>query len=357
VGSGIVPVGPPELVDTWRKTIDAACPADVYDPALTAWLETEQNTESRKRAGRKGSVTTARQLVALASSLTKEGEVITAQDIATTLGVSFDEARHLIALVTMGSGESIDYLPLIMSDQADEVSLMEGAMLSARSIRLTRSETIALRAALTELGVDESDPLFQTLSKAYAAPTFTEEDVVRSFELPSSSSDTSVLKQCSKAISAGMGLTFSYLPVTGGPASERKVVPQVIRRSDDSWYLDAFDLMRLGPRVFRIDRMSDLEETPVTMPPAATQVPASAERMVVIRFSDQRYLDVFPWDEIQKLTTDEQGTVVRMPLYGGTWLARHLVACAGTVRVSDRELAAQMRSYDQMLKEKVRTRS
>ena len=346
IGSGIVPVGPQALVDAWRALLTHTLERDPYDSSLARELESPQVRPSRKRAGRKGSIATARQLVALATSLTQEGEVISAQDIATTLGVSFDDARHLIALVSMGSGESVDYLPVIMSEEDDEVALMEGALLNVRSIRLTRAETIALQAALTELGVDQNDPLVQTLSHTYAAPSFSREDVARSFEDPSSASDTTVLKRCSKAISAGQGLAFSYSPVTGSAVGHRRVVPQFLRRSDDSWYLDAYDLQRRGPRVFRLDRMVDVQQIEVGFDPSVLE-PAQQDStvMVVVRFDDRRYLDLFPWDGLQVISSDETGVVTRLPQYGGTWLARHLVACGGTVQVSDKRLAKQMHTY------------
>lgn len=349
IGSGIVPIGPQALVDAWYALSTRALARNAYDASLARELEAPQMVSSRKRAGRKGSIATARQLVALATSLTQEGEVISAQDIATTLGVSFDDARHLIALVSMGSGESVDYMPVIMSEEDDEVALMEGALLNVRSIRLTRAETISLQAALTELGVDQDDPLVQTLSHTYAAPSFSQEDVALSFEAPSSASDTTILKRCSKAISAGQGLTFSYRPVAGGEAGHRRVVPQLLRRSDDSWYLDAYDLQRRGPRVFRLDRMSDVQQIDVEVDTSALEPRRQDSPVVVVRFDDRRYLDLFPWDGLEVISSDESGVVTRLPRYGGTWLARHLVACAGTVRVSDMYLAEQMHAYAQEL--------
>lgn len=342
IGAGIKPLAPEELCTAWHDALVRAAESNPFDSHLTEYTNANQ-TSQQKSAGRKGSVIVARQLVALATSLTREGEVITAQNIATTLGISYDEARHLIALVSMGSGESIDYLPVILSDNDDEVSLMEGAALSARRVRLTRSESIALTAALTELGVDQDDQLFRTLTASYTSPSFSPEDVKRTLETPSSASDSDILMRCSQAISAGKGLSFAYRPVTGEALSHRRVVPQLVRRSDDSWYLDAYDLNRQGQRVFRIDRMSELAEFDA---PAHTlqQEPERIERMVTVRFDDRRYLDIFHWEGMQLLTQDATGTVVRMPHYGGTWLARHLAACAGTVHIGDESLSAQVQA-------------
>lgn len=347
IGTGLTPLAPDELRTTWHTILEQAAQSSAYDARLCAFAATQQ-TERPKHAGRKGSVAVTRQLIALATSLTREGEVITAQNIATSLGISFDEARHLIALVSMGSGESIDYLPVILSDNDDEVSLMEGAALSAKRIRLTLSESYALTAALRELGVDESDQLFRMLAASYAAPSFSPEDVSRTLETPSSATDGTTLRRCSRAISTGKGLSFSYRPVTQDKSSTRRVIPQIVRRSDDSWYLDAFDLNRQGPRVFRIDRMSDIRE--IDAPPRVAQAtPEQQDRTVTVRFTDRRYLDIFYWEGMQVLAQDDEGTVVRIPHYGGTWLARHLAACAGTVRISDEQLSNQVQEIAQEL--------
>jgi proteasome accessory factor C len=282
--------------------------------------------------------------VALASSLSQEGRAITAENISNSLGVSFDDARHLIALVSMGSGESIDYLPVILSDEDDEVQLMEGALLAAPRVRLTRSETIALVAALSELGIEESDPLVQTLTSSYVAPAFSVDDISRSLETPSSASDGKTLRLCSQAISEGRALGFWYTPVTGGSGMNRLVVPQRVRRTDDSWYLDAFDMARGADRVFRLDRMSGavLYDIPSNL---RKQQEKSIDRMVTVRFEAPEYLNLFNWEGLVLLAREGDTTTVRLPLYGGDWLARHLAACGGTVRTGDQALARQIADY------------
>ena len=122
------------------------------------------------------------------------------------------------------------------------------------------------------------------------------------------------------------------------------MVPQLVRRTDDIWYLDAFDLVRQGTRVFRIDRMSDVSEIPA---PAVKGLVAdkTPSKTVVARFSDRRYLDLFYWEGLQVIDDRGPGIVVSMPYYGGTWLARHLAACGANVQVSDSELAQITSDY------------
>lgn len=338
VGVGAKPQAPAELVTTWHQILEETAGTDLL-ASLSEPTGTTTPAEARKRVGRTGSVTIARQLIALASSLTREGEPISADDIATTLGVDYDQARHLIALVSMGSGESIDYLPVILSDNDDEVALMEGAQMHARRVRLTRSETMALTEALAELGVDAKDPLVQTLSASFAEPSALTDDLARSIEEREALADVSVLKLCSKAISERRGLQFSYHPVSGGPIALRTVVPQLVRRNDESFYLDAFDVQRQAQRVFRLDRMDDVR---LVERPQMRIIPThETASQVLMRFDDPRYLDLFHWEGMQVLAREGQSTLVRLPAYGGTWLARHIAACAGTVRTSDQALASQ----------------
>lgn len=347
IGADILPCAPPELCHCWHEALVRTTQAKLHDAVLDRCTETEQVSQARRRAGRTGSVATARQLIALATSLTSEGEVITAQDIAASLGISYDDARHLIALVSLGSGESIDYLPVILSDDDDEVSLMEGAALSARRVRLTRAESMALSAALAELGIDESDPLARTLSDAYAAPSFTTDDVLRTIEAPSSTDEGKVLRLCSAAIAAEAGLAFTYQPVTGDSPSRRRVIPQMVRHGDDNWYLEAFDLMRRDRRVFRIDRMSEVEQVEARMPALTHREREAQQRLVTLRFTDLRYLDLFHWEGMRTVSRNETSTTISLPVYSGSWLARHIAACAGTVQTGDTTLAAQAQAYAQ----------
>ncbi len=344
VGTGITAVAPQQLVEECESVCQTTCNACLYDGRLGGLAEAAPVSTRQNRAGRTGSVTVVRQLLALAGSLTNEGEVITADDIAGTLGISYDQARHLIALVSLGSGESIDYLPVIMSDEDDEVALMEGAGLSARRVRLTRSETIALSAALAELGVADDDPLVQTLKASYVAPSFSTQDIMRSLEAPSSATDGATLRLCSQAITDGKTLRFSYVPVAGGAMAWRHVVPRLVRRGDDSWYLDAYDLRRGADRVFRIDHMGEVSLEDAAPAPAPS-APNQKKRLVNLHFSDSRYLDLFHWEGLEVVSRDDGGTTARLPHYGGNWLTRHVAACAGTVTTDDSTLAEQAKAY------------
>ena len=341
IANKVAPVAPNALVEAYEHAVGAACAHDAFAAELGSFAQRPSKPARRPRTTPADAIMKVRQLIALASSLTQEGEVITAAQVAQALSVSHEQARHLIMLVTMGSGESYDYLPLVIDDDYQEVFLMEGARLNVPRLRLTRSETLALSVALAELGVSPDDPLARTLANTYAAPAFSQDDVASSLGLTGLTCDVADLRRCSQAIADGRGLSFTYRPVVGTQSSRRSVVPLLVRRNEDNWYLDAFDLTRQDTRVFRIDRMSDIEET--ARPDTLRDMPAKHDdRMVIVRFDDPLYLDVFHWDGLEVIDQRRGTTVARLPFYGGSWLARHLVACGDSVTVNDKELAAQM---------------
>lgn len=341
IAEQLTPLEPAELVSSWRGLLQAAAASRPFDALLAARGRSARSPRAARGRGRTGSVTTARRLIALASNLTLEGEPISADDIAGVLGISYDEARHLIALVSMGSGESIDYLPVILGEQDREVALMEGARMAARPVRLTPSETVALLVALREMGVGLDDPLYQLVVSSHASPAVTEHEIASRRAGEADPAVATTLRQCSQAMADGDQLGFSYRPVQGGGPHDRRVVPRMLRHSDGSWYLDAYDLVRQAPRVFRVDRMSELAAVPG---PAAPDLPPTKgkDKELVVLFTDRRYLDLFHWEGLRLLSEDERGTAVALPWYGGSWLPRHLAACAGTVAVSDEELARQL---------------
>lgn len=342
VASNVTPLEPAELVEAYHGIMSAAAHTS-FDPRLAEHVHKAAPVAPSKPTGRVGSIAITRQLMALATSLTREGEVITADDVAAALGIDYETARHLIMLVSMSSGESIDYLPVILSDESDEVSLMEGARMSARRVRLTRSETIALQAALTQLGVAQDDPLAKTLMRSYASPLISVDEIRRTIEAPSSSVDHILLRQCSRAISEGQGISFSYHPITGGRPSRRRVIPRMLRRSDDNWYLYADDLVRCAERTFRFDRISALETfVPSSREIARGQKRSSEATMITVQFLEPHYLDLFYWEDMQLLARSADGALARMPYYGGMWLVRHLAACAGTVRIDNQALAQRV---------------
>ena len=338
IGNKVTPQSPQTVVDTWHDLLERTSQASLHDDSLNAFCKTEHRTTSRRQAGRVGSAMVIRQLMALASSLTKEGDVITADQVAQTLGIDYERARHLIMLITLSGGESYDYLPVVPDEEYREVFLMEGAQLSAPRVRLTRAETIALLAALTELGVSDDDPLYTSLTSTFAAPAFSVDDISRSLELPSSIENTETLQRCSQAITDQRCISFTYRPVTGGAPSRRTVAPLFVRRSDDNWYLDAFDLSKQDHRVFRMDGMSDISLSD-QQPEEVGHPHRNAQQMVVIRFNDPFYLDLFYWDEIDVLQRDQQSLIARLPSYGGDWLAEHLAACGGSAQVNDAAIA------------------
>ena len=108
-----------------------------------------------------GALGEARELVALVASLSEAGDALTAQAVASKLGVSLERAEKLIELVLTASvGDGLG-LPLI--EEKDGVSLLTSRGVRGRRLRLTRAETVALLAALDRMGTSGADELRDAL--------------------------------------------------------------------------------------------------------------------------------------------------------------------------------------------------
>ena len=330
IGEQAVPIAPAELIDAYHDLLQGAYTQE-SSPARD--IHPHEHRRPQRQSGRSGGSNEARQLVALASNLTTSGRVLTSESISSALGIDDARARHLITLLSMTSGESIDYLPVIVGDDDDTIELMEGANLAARRVRLTPVESHALLAALSELGISEDDSLRRSLVDSYASRIIDQDEILRTLEAPRIGPEAEVLALCSRAIAAHHSLRFSYVPVSGGPESQRHVLPLLTRRGDEAWYLEAFDLVREGRRVFRVDHMSQVDDGG-TVDPNIQDMPSMPQReqdtrIEEVTFSDRRFLDLFDWDAIEVIQEDADGIHCLVPRYHGPWLTRHIAACGG----------------------------
>lgn len=297
----------------------------------------------RRVGGRPGSLEEARELVTLVSSLSEAGDALDAGAVAARLGVSRERAEKLLSLVltartTAGSG-----LPLTEDDGM--LALVSGDGTRGRALRLTRSETLALAAALGRLGVGEDDPLRARLESALAADPVDEGLARRVTGARADEGEAGSLAVCAQALAGHRDLAFSYRRLGETEAAERSVRPTALRCEDGAWLLDAFDLGHSGERTFRVDRMGDVRETePGERPVAAPGGDHASARTVCLTFSDPSYLELLPWHELDVEPARGDGTVrARTPWYGGPWLVRMVAACGGTCATDDPELAARVR--------------
>lgn len=295
-----------------------------------------------RNAGRKGSIDEARELVALASSLSEAGDALTADAVAHRLGTSRQRAEKLIDLVATATTSGGVGLPLV-EDGRGEVTLITGAGVRGARLRLSRAETTALLAALDRIGVPADDPLREALGPSLPDGALDVGTVARALG-GSRRGGGPALRTCSRALLRGYELRFSYARVGESAHRDRRVAPEGLRFEDDVWYLDAHDLDRREERTFRLDRMERVEA--VRPAAAAPRRVAREARTVTLTFRDPALLEALPWHDLHVTDAEKDGAVAaQTPYYGGMWLPRMVAACGGAVTCDDPEVSALARDY------------
>jgi proteasome accessory factor C len=306
---------------------------------------------SRKQgAGRKGGLQEARELVAIISSLDHAGDSIDVVTIAGRLGISKEEARHRMELILSASGEGAAVLPLSADAGNGRLTLEGGAGNHARRLRLTKSETIAVQAALDQLGIPVDAPLRKKISSSLSPTGISNTHIACALGDDGGITDSNksqvgeTILTCSKAISQLGMLDFMYQGIADDAPRQRHVDPRGLRNTNGTWYLDAYDPSRHGERVFRLDRMKGVSVTP------AEEVDSEPEesvgtRTVRITFHDRHYLELLDWPGLHVERDDGSVVYARIPYYRGDWLPRRLAACSGTVYIGDSEVRSLAVAY------------
>ena len=306
-------------------------------------------TNRKQGAGRKGGLQEARELVAIISSLDHAGNSIDVATIAARLGITERDARRRIELILSASSEGAAVLPLSSDGDNRRITLERGAGGHAKKLRLTKSEAVAVQAALDQMGIPADAPLRKKISSSLSPTGNSNSQGARSVEDagptdPNKSGVGETILTCSKAISQLGMLNFTYQGVADNAPRRRHVDPQGLRNVNGAWYLDAYDPSRHGERVFRLDRMTGVSVAP------ADEVDSQPEesvgtRTVRITFHDRHYLDLLDWPGLRVERDDGSVVYTRIPYYGGDWLPRHIAACAGTAYASDGEVNALAVAY------------
>ena len=294
----------------------------------------------RETRGRKDGTERVRELVALLGSLSEVGDTISLDAISSRLGISRDDARTMMDIICMASGEETGGLLISSNDDETEYTL-QYLNTRGRPLRLTTPETIAVLHALDLAGVDEHDQLRRRLSEALTSPKVLIEEVRQSLGAPSE--DPSLIA-CAQAQAQQRLLSFRYQGIRDHEPRIRTALVRRLRLSGEHWHVDAFDTEIEQDRTFRIDRMSE----PVLCGPASLPQEEHTEQTEVhVIFNDMKYLTMFDWPNLR--ITSEQAGVIRgvLPYYdnGSTWLLRRICACRGTFVVEDERIMQAAREY------------
>ena len=290
--------------------------------------------------GRKDGTERVRELGALLGSLSEVGDTISLDAISLRLGISRDEARTMMDIICMASGEETGGLLISSNDDETEYTL-QYLNTRGRALRLTTPETMAVLHALDLAGVDESDQLRIHLAEALTSPKVLIEEVRRSLGAPSE--DPSLIA-CAQSQAQQRLLSFRYQGIRDAEPRVRTVLVRRLRLSGEHWHVDAFDTVIEQDRTFRIDRMSE----PVLGDPACLPQEDDTEHSEVqVAFNDMKYLTMFDWPGL-RITSREAGVIHGiLPYYdnGSTWLLRRICACRKTLVVEDERIMQAAREY------------
>lgn len=300
----------------------------------------------RTGAGRIGGIEEARQLVALVGALSECGDVLTADWIVSRLGVSRETAMKMLMLIVTAGDDEDSFLSVASSDDFSEVSLAFAGGMRGKGVRLTKSETIAIIAALNRIGVPADDPLRASVESSLLSPMVNMDELRRVLAPMSPSGEAAALSTCSRALAHGNAIEFEYRGSLDAEPRTRHVEPTALEQGEGNWYLDGFDLDRMGLRRFRIDRMGEVRDAGPArgMTKSVEDQPA---RSIDISFSDLSYLTLFTWPGLVLDDRDETSAEGTIPYYGGMWLPRRIAACAGTVTTTADEVMRLARAYAQ----------
>ena len=342
IAAGMRPTSPEELVTEWRQLLDVAAAAKAVPQPEVSRATARPALKGRR--GRKGGVAELRELMALVGSLKDEGATLTPAAVAARLGIPQERASLLINLILTACTDTGYQLPLTLAE-GDGVTLSRSQGVTGRPVRLTQAETRALLAALDELGFAEDDPLRINVLEAFGSSGLDEQALRARVETALSLDQNETLEACSRSISAGSALSFSYQSTGQDEPRRRHVAPQAVRRANELWYLDAYDFDRRALRTFRIDRMSDVRITSVAAAHGkSSPTAARTERTAEVTIRDRTALDLFEWPRLEVVGEQDGCVVAQLPYYGGMWLPRRLAACVGLVTTPDEELVELVRT-------------
>jgi proteasome accessory factor C len=210
-----------------------------------------------------------------------------------------------------------------------------------RPLRLTPDQALALVAAGQSLvsvpGTDPEGPLARGLAKLADALQL---DPGQAMAVHLGDAATATLERLRTAIRDGRQVRIDYYSFGRDERSERDVDPHRVWAEGGSWYLAGHCHKAEGSRVFRLDRMAEvqvLDEEATTRPSTATGVfnPNAEDPTVVLDLDPEAgwVLDYYPHGPAE---AREDGHVeVELPVASTRWLEQLLVRLGPLAEVTD----------------------
>lgn len=265
-------------------------------------------------------------------------------EAADDFGVTEQQLRRDLQLLWMcglpghGPGDLID-----LSFEGETVSVIFDAGMS-RPLRLSAEEALALVVALRALaetpGIANSDAVQRALAKIESAAGGAVDDTAVTVALDATAKLLPVLH---RAVSESRALRMRYYTAARDEWTERTVDPLRVFEADGHAYLEAWCRSAEGLRVFRADRIEDVEllDEPAR-PPQGIQLrdlregvfqPASEHLLAVLRVSDAYawVADYYPSEQVSELP--DGGLQISLRVSEPAWVRSLVLGSGGQVAV------------------------
>ncbi len=284
--------------------------------------------------------TRARRLLALLPHLRK-GDRVPLAELANAVGCTAEEVAADLTTLTMCGIPPFSPLELVALDiDGDAVSVYMDPPGLQRPLRLTIGEARAINAALDVAGYADDSPLRERLQEACSGSVSLEdlERTVRAGTAPGGMAET--YAQLAMAAEDHEKVRIAYYTGATGRVSERVVHPWALVQRLGVWYLIAWCEAAAQERVFRLDRVRDIERLGVGFAPpsevstAVTPDISTLPSAEIVFVAGARLPDDRQWPGVTYESRKDGTTIARVPYQSPSWIARRVVAFLGTAEVT-----------------------
>ena len=223
--------------------------------------------------------------------------------------------------------------------------LVEPNALLSRPLRLTPAEAVGLLAAGRAAEQASPDPTGGALSSALSK---LETAIGGRAPMAVDLETPEIVAEVSEAIENRLRLRIEYLAAYSDEITEREIDPLRLTNTEGHWYLAAWCHRAGDLRVFRLDRIRDLERTAEVFDPGLADLlapdempPLSVDRLEVVLDvpGSARWIsETYPVHSVEETTGGR--LLIRMGITGRVFLGRLLLRLGSGARVvSPPELA------------------
>lgn len=221
----------------------------------------------------------------------------------------------------------------------DEV-VVELADYFASPVRLTPPEALSLLAAgMALVSTGQAPPALQSAVTKLQMVVLGDDEETLVVDL----SEPALVGELRDAAAQGSVVKIVYTAIASGQTSEREIEPWAVFTTMGNWYLRAFCRSASAERIFRVDRIRELQETNETFTPPADvpepeigYMPGEEDVRAVILLRD-RARWVAEYYPVELVSDDEQGLVVRFSASDPLVIARLLIRLGQTAELLEGE--------------------